>query len=98
MNKLTKVGDYGTYIKDYGFRIICELSKEAAFEWVKCSCPSNTNIGVGTEANVGTLTLDNINRRGWLNKLFIIVALGGDDIKYAINHNGRNFSLYRSFI
>lgn len=85
-----KLGFTACYIRDYKFTHLVDLPDSSAVEWVKEQCP-NTAMGNGILAKdltIGTGLDTDVDRVGWLNKLFILV--GNDHGRWVAlnNHDG----------
>ena len=98
MEKFSKIGQTGTYIQDYDFDwMIPEMPISVVLEWVKTKVPE---IDLGNQIKAKALHLNKDDNRhymlgnGWLNKLFVIVAVEYD-YAYAITNWDGRFHLLR---
>lgn len=92
------IGFTATYINDFPeFSHVAHLPAEAAVAWVKDAC-SDTVMGLRAKAADLTIGVDNdtdVDKNGWLNKLFVIVSFEHNRWLALFNHDGK-FSLYAS--
>ena len=89
MNKY-KIGYTSCYINDHDFNHITDIPIESALEWVRISAPE-TQMGNGVKAKDLTINeyyQTDIDKNGWLNKLFVLVAYEHGKFVAIYNHDG----------
>jgi len=96
MRKL-EVGFTATYIHDYNFSCLMEISKEVALQLVKDKLP-DVSLSSNVYITVKDMTCDDNLETGilgnaWLNKLFVIIAENSNKFIAIMNYD-QTFYLY----
>ena len=91
MNNKYKIGYSACYINNHPFKHVTDIPISVAVAWVVSVLPTQ-QMGNGVTAEDLTIETNgktDANKSGWLNKLFVIVAIEHGKHVAIYNHDGK---------